>query len=103
MSLLDDLFAASKSSLPFAEAWKRVRCRSAGHVFQGAKLVDKLRSEKHPHTDQYWIYTVNISECPHCGLLFHDSGLELRSENARQKWIDQEVMVDQKPCRRFSG
>lgn len=48
-----------------------------GHPYEGSEHVDKLRSEKHPHSDSEWVYTVNVRKCK-CGLHFHDAGVESR-------------------------
>lgn len=46
----------------------------------GNVLVDKLTSEKHPHTDAELVYTVNIMACKLCGLTYLDAGLEHRNK-----------------------
>lgn len=74
-----DLMSAIKSSLPFGEAWKRLRCMRAGHVIEGSKRIDKLRSENHPQNCDKYVYTVNVMECGHCSLIFLDKGFESRS------------------------
>lgn len=78
MNILVKLGAAMQSSLPFTEAWKRLSCIESGHDFKKSDLIEKLVSEKHPHTDPYFIYTVNIRTCRHCSLTYESTGLEFR-------------------------
>lgn len=49
-----------------------------GHPHDKSVLIDKLTSEKHPHTNDEFIYTVNIMKCKECGLNYNDCGLEFR-------------------------
>lgn len=42
------------------------------------EVLETLRSEKHPASDNDWIYTINICKCKGCGLTFNDAGLECR-------------------------
>ena len=75
--IIFDLVAALSIDLPFSLAWKRVRHIRYGHVYDGSKPIDKLRSENHPHTGIDYVYTINLRECE-CGLIFQDCGLERR-------------------------
>jgi hypothetical protein len=58
----------------------RLRRKHLGtrHPFDKSILIEKLTSEKHPHTDKHYVFTVNIRECGSCGLIFYDNGLESR-------------------------
>lgn len=60
--------------------FKRVLHLIFGHELEGSVQVDKLTSEKHPHSDEKWLYTVNIRECK-CGLFFFDCGVEYRDRS----------------------
>ncbi len=73
-----NFLVALTSELPFKIAYKRAKCLSKGHVIKNSELIDKLQSEKHPHTNKEWIYTVNIMKCGNCGLHFNDAGVEAR-------------------------
>lgn len=75
--LFVDLLVATSSNMPFSLIWKRCRCSRKGHVMTGSRLVDKLYSEHHPHTDVESVYTVALRECT-CGLIFQTVGLEYR-------------------------
>ena len=78
MGILGRLYLSLSSSLPFKLAWKRHKHIEFGHPLEGSTVIEKLRGEKHPHTDDFWIYTVTLRECE-CGLIFSDNGLERRS------------------------
>ena len=82
MGLIIDFLAAMDSKDGFRIGWKRARHIRHGHPYSNSKLLDKLRSEKHPHTDGEYIYTVNVMECLDCGLTYNDVGLERRVPNA---------------------
>lgn len=79
MSVLIDLIAAAECSKGFKVGWKRVRHVRHGHPYEQWELIDKLYSEKHPHTDGEYIFTVGIHRCKDCGLTFVDDGLSLRA------------------------
>lgn len=49
-----------------------------GHNFDNSVLIEKLTSEKHPHTDKEFVFTISIRKCNECGLIFYDKGLEYR-------------------------
>jgi hypothetical protein len=84
MSLISDFMIATSSSLPFGEAWKRVRCVGNKHISNIAPtFIEKARFEKHPQTDSAMVYTVNLMQCNHCSLNYLDSGFEFRK--ARKK------------------
>jgi hypothetical protein len=73
---MNNLIAALLSNIPFGLAYKRAKCISNNHIsLKGATTVDTLQSEKHPHTDKYWLYTVNIMKCSNCGMLIVMRGL----------------------------
>ena len=76
MGILIDFLAACSTEMPFRLGWKRLRHIRNGHPFEDSVLVDKLRSAKHPRSDDECIYTINIRTCNDCGLTFLDSGLE---------------------------
>lgn len=79
MSIFFDFGVALQSTLPFKEAWKRIRCLNSNHKnHSNAQLIEKQHFEKHPHSDAHMIYTVNLMKCKHCTLNFLDSGLEYR-------------------------
>lgn len=79
MCFLTDLTVALTSNVPFGLAWKRVKHIRYGHPFEESELIEKLRSEKHPHSDDEMVYTVNIRQCNDCGLTYFDEGLEYRN------------------------
>jgi len=72
------LLACLDSSVGFKLAWKRTGHARYGHPFDDSVLIEKFRSEKHPHSDKEYVYTVNIRKCNDCGLTFFDNGLERR-------------------------
>lgn len=74
--MLTRFFMSLQSEVPFKLAWLRY-----GHIENGhtkSELLDKLTSEKHPSTDNNYIFTINIMRCKECGLLWEDAGLERR-------------------------
>jgi hypothetical protein len=75
--MIHDLLLAMQSSLPFSLAWRRARHIRNGHGFNVTR-IDKLTSEKHPHSSAGCVYTVNVMRCDDCGLTFNDCGLEWR-------------------------
>lgn len=75
---LFDFIVAMSSSLPFGEAWKRVRCVRRNHVDNNSRSIEKLRFEKHPQNDREFVYTANLMRCSHCSLNFLDTGFEFR-------------------------
>ena len=78
MSLLIDVSAALSSSLPFGEAWKRLRCIRRNHIDNQSRPVEKVRFEKHPQNDPELVYTANLMRCSHCTLHYLDQGFEFR-------------------------
>jgi hypothetical protein len=79
MSLFFDFMVVLSSSLPFSEAWKRVRCLRKNHINDiRPTLIQKQKFEKHPQTDYSMVYTVNLMQCNHCSLNYLDSGFEFR-------------------------
>jgi hypothetical protein len=78
MSILHDAYIASLSSLPFKRAFKRARHIRNGHPKYWSVRIDKLRSEKHPQSNDLVVFTINIMECEDCGLIYMDSGVEFR-------------------------
>lgn len=82
MGLIIDYLAAMGAKDGFRIGWKRVRHIRHGHPYDNSELLEKLRSEKHPHTDGEYIYTVNVRKCLDCGLTYNDAGLEPRVPNA---------------------
>lgn len=90
MSLIIDFLAAMDAKEGFRIGWKRVRHIRHGHPYDSGLLLEKLRSEKHPHTDDEYIYTVNIMKCADCGLVYHDAGLERRVPNKQVSWASDE-------------
>lgn len=58
---------------------KRRKHIKKGHPFAKSTKIDVLRSEKHPHTDKHYVFTVNVMRCDDCGLIWLDSGLESRT------------------------
>lgn len=79
-NLIVDLLAAFSASTPFPLAWMRARHIRNGHPFNNSTRLEKLRVEKHPHTDSDFIYTINVRLCNECGLVFNDEGLERRKQ-----------------------
>lgn len=75
---MKNIFLALSSDLPFKLAYKRACHVDNGHPLDKSTLVEKFSSEKHPHTDSQYIYTINIMKCDDCGLFWNDCGLELR-------------------------
>jgi len=51
-----------------------------GHPHFKSTHIDKLTSDKHPRSDNTFVYTVNVMRCSECGLYWNDSGLEFRKE-----------------------
>ena len=84
--IADFAFAAEVKeigNLSFKTALLRRKHQRNGHPFsEKVRVVDKLRSEAHPHTDAEMIYTVNLVECQ-CGLIYQDCGIEFRDRS----WI----------------
>ena len=78
MGLLIDFLAAAGSKDGFWIGWKRIRCIRNRHPYEDNERLEKLHSEKHPHTNSEYIYTVNIMRCRGCGLIYNDVGLEQR-------------------------
>lgn len=78
MNVLNKFLAAWGCSEGFSIGWKRVSHMENGHPFDKSERIDKLVSEKHPHSDSEMIYTVNIRHCNDCGLTYNDCGLEYR-------------------------
>ena len=76
--IIFDLYIASTCApeIGFKLAWKRARHMRYGCPYHNSILIDKLQSEKHPHTDHEWIYTINLRECKDCGLIFQSCGVE---------------------------
>mgnify|MGYP000090052470 CR=1 FL=1 len=82
MSLFFDLNVVLSSSLPFSEAWKRVRCLRKNHINEiRPTLIEKAHFEKHLQTDKEMVYTVNLMQCNHCSLNYLDSGFEFRKHH----------------------
>ena len=77
MNILNRFFLAIDSDLEFKLAWERLGHLKNGHKFDGSEKIDCLKSENHPHTNNEYIFTINIRKCE-CGLIFFDNGLELR-------------------------
>lgn len=82
-----------ETKVGFWLGWKRSRHIKNGHPYASGKLLEKLHSENHPHSDSEHIYTVNIMECQDCGLVYHDAGLERRKpspviavEHSQAEW-----------------
>lgn len=63
--------------------WRRIQHMRYGHNPDNSTRIDKLRSERHPSSDEEFIYTVNVMRCNDCGLDYHDSGLEFRNPRWR--------------------
>lgn len=78
MGLIVDFIIALNTKDGFRIGWKRTRHTRYGHPHDNSELIDTLRSERHPHTDKEYIYTVNVMQCLDCGLVYHDAGLEHR-------------------------
>jgi hypothetical protein len=73
--------ATSYKDIPFKVAYLLARHVRNGHPFSTEhEIVDTLRSEKHPHTNEINIYTVHLVQCK-CGLIYQSCGLE-----SRVKW-----------------
>ena len=81
MGLIVDFLAALDSKLGFSVSWKRVRHIRNGHPYSSSLRLEKLRSEKHPHTSSEYVYTINVMKCLDCGLAYIDAGLEIRVDN----------------------
>lgn len=71
-----DLLAAIEAETPFLLAWKRARHIRYGHPLDKSTRLEKLRSSKHPHNQNGFVYTINIMRCDECGLIWNDEGLE---------------------------
>lgn len=71
-------FICISADINFKSAWKRAEHIENGHPFNESVLIEKLRSENHPHTSKDYVYTVNIRTCEDCGLTFTDNGIERR-------------------------
>lgn len=70
----------SERGMPFKVAFKRARHMRNGHPYEDKEsIIDKLHSEKHPHTDDSHICTINIIQC-NCGLIYFDAGFEGRRD-----------------------
>ena len=80
MNILSKLSLASSSNVGFKLRWKRLPHMDSGHPFDKSVRLDKLTSEKHPHSDSELVYTINIMQCNDCGLVWKDCGLEYRVE-----------------------
>lgn len=76
--MIIDALLALGSKEGFRIGWKRVRHIKHGHPHAQSTLLDKVRSEAHPHTDDKYVFTINVLKCNDCGLTYLDSGLELR-------------------------
>lgn len=74
LHVLMDMHVAILSSLPFGIAFRRARCIRRGHSLEDAKLLETMKSEKHPQNDKDWTYKVHLMECANCGLNFLDDG-----------------------------
>jgi hypothetical protein len=55
-----------------------------GHPYDKSIRLDKLQTEKHPHSDNEMIFTINIMKCE-CGLTWLDTGLEYRDKILSRK------------------
>jgi hypothetical protein len=70
--------ATSNDDIPFKVAYLRARHVRNGHPFSlEHEIIDTLRSEKHPHTNEKMFYTVHLVQCK-CGLIYQSCGLEHR-------------------------
>ena len=78
--LIEDFFLAVelRKKMTFKYAWVRLRHIRYEHPYSDKlRNIDKVCSEKHPHSDNEFIFTINIYQCK-CGLTYIDSGLEFR-------------------------
>lgn len=80
MRLLRALLIHDPEKRTFQETYKRLSHIEKGHPFDLSVRLDKLHSEKHPHTDDECVYTVNIMRCEDCGLIWLDKGMEWRNK-----------------------
>lgn len=83
MNILSKTLSALNSNTDFKTAWKRITHIENGHPYRKSEEIESFKSEKHPDTDDEFIFTIHIRKCNDCGLVFYDNGLESRGYSNR--------------------